>query len=227
MKKNETAIIDTGVPFIQLPLETLSYFDSTFFGDNWIHTNSFIEGSWGWVGSDYGGLPEIDFRFQYSLKYSIKPRDYMSPPKINTTTKEPYWRLGIYDNWSDEYPKLAGLGRIFIKKYSLYIHVFRNERTISVGFKIGEKYTSFSLIVPILIYYFCVIAILSSLSIWLSCKKCKRIEEENKRKQYLMNSSKIENLRNTSRTMRRPDYNMHTNDYTKVFERHRANTVTN
>lgn len=89
-EKNATAIVDSGVPYVQLPNTILKYFDETFFNDNCRYVNNFIEGSCRCVGSDYGSLPEIDFRFENSLKYFIKPVDYMSPPKINTTTKEPY-----------------------------------------------------------------------------------------------------------------------------------------
>ena len=169
-EKNETAIIDSGISYVQLPDTILKYFDDTFFNDNCKNVNNFYEGSCRCVGGDYGSLPEIDFRFENSLKYFIKPIDYMSPPKINTTTKEPYCRLRVYSYWANNYPKLAGLGKLFINKYSLYIHVFRSERIVAVGFKTGQKYTSFSLIVPIIVYYFFVISILSSLSIWLSIK---------------------------------------------------------
>ena len=95
-ERNETVVIDSAVPFLQLPESTLEYFDETFFNDNWIKSSTFDEASCGCVGSDYGGLPTIDFRFKDYLKYSIEPADYMSPPKINATTREPYWRLGIY-----------------------------------------------------------------------------------------------------------------------------------
>ena len=227
-ERNETAVIDSAVPFLQLPESTLQYFDETFFNDNCISTNSFDEASWGCVGSDYGGLPTIDFRFKEYLKYSVAPVDYMSPPRINVTTREPYWRLGIYNNWKGDYPKNAGLGKIFINKYSLYMHVNRDEGIITVGFKRGVSYNSFSLIIPTIIYYFFVIIVLWSLAIWLSVKKYKRLQEEKDKKDQLLKSgSKFSGIKTVSKTLRKMDFNIHMSAYNKVFERQRANTVTN
>lgn len=226
-EKNETVILDTAVPYIQLPESTLAYFDRTFFSDNCFTTSQFDEASCGCVGSDYGGLPSIDFRFRDYLRYTLEPRDYMSPPLINTTTREPFCRLGIFAYWSDHFPKNTGLGKIFINKYSLFVSVDRQKDEMVVGFVRGKSYKSWGLIFPTIVYYFFVITILSSLAIWLSIKKYKRLEEEKKKRRPLLQPNKqIDGLKNVSKTLRKMDFNMNMSAYNKVFERQRANTLT-
>ena len=223
-EKNETVILDTAVSYLQLPDSTLDYFDDTFFSDNCFATESFAEASCGCVGSDYGGLPSIDFRFKDFLKYQLEPKDYMSPPVINTTTREPYCKLGIYDYWKDPYEKNSGLGKIFFNKFSLFMSVDRDNNKLLVGFNRGESYKSLSLIVPTIIYYLFVISVLSSLAIWLSIKKYKRLENE-KRKPLIRPDKKLDGIKNVSKTLRKMDFNMNMSAYNKVFERQRANTL--
>uniref|UniRef100_A0A7S3N9E1 Uncharacterized protein n=1 Tax=Euplotes harpa TaxID=151035 RepID=A0A7S3N9E1_9SPIT len=175
-----------------------------------------------------GGLPSVDFRFKEYLKYSLEPKDYMSPPMINTTTREPYCRLGIYDYWKKPFPKNAGLGKIFINKFSLYVNIDRSSNAMTVGFIRGESYKSLSLIIPTIIYYFFVITILCTLAIWLSIKKYKRLSEEKKKRQPLLqNGNKIDGIKSVSKTLRKMDFNMNMSAYNKVFERQRANTLAN
>jgi len=151
----------------------------------------------------------------------------MSPPLINTTTREPFCRLGIFPYWSKKFPGNTGFGKIFINKYSLFVHVDRNENIMMIGFTRGTSYKSWSLILPTIIYYFFVISILSTLAIWLSIKKYKRLEEEKKKRKPLLqqNDEKMSGIKNVSKTLRKMDFNMNMSAYNKVFERQRANTV--
>ena len=225
-EKNVSVIVDSAERYIQLPESTLKYFDETFFSDNCYESDAYGEASCNCVGSDYGGLPSIDFRFKEYLKYKLEPADYMSPPAINRTTNEPYCRLGIYDYWQEDFPKNSGLGKIFMKKFGFYVNVLRDTGSIAVAFKRGESYRSLSLIVPTIIYYLFVISILSSLAIWLSIKKYKRLEREKKtRRPLLQSKNKMDDIKNVGKTLRKMDFNMNMSAYNKVFERQRANTL--
>jgi hypothetical protein len=219
-------IIDSAVKYVQLPETIMSYFDRTFFSDNCINGGGEGISSCGCVGSDYGGLPSINFRFRDYLRYTLSPEDYMSPPLINTTTREPYCRLGVFSHWAEDYPNICGLGKIFINKFKLVVVVNRAANTYSIGYVRGYSYKSWRLILPTILYYFFVITILSSLAIWLSIKKYKRLEEEKKKsKPLLQDKDKMEGLKKVSKTLRKMDFSMNMSAYNKVFERQRAQTV--
>lgn len=113
-----------------------------------------------------------------------------------------------------------------MKKFGFYVNVLRDTGSIAVAFKRGESYRSLSLIVPTIIYYLFVISILSSLAIWLSIKKYKRLEREKKtRRPLLQSKNKMDDIKNVGKTLRKMDFNMNMSAYNKVFERQRANTL--
>lgn len=237
---NGTVIIDLGVPFIQLPNNTLNYFNSVFFDANCVAVDGELPGHCSCLGkAGYSGMPDIGFRFRNFMKFDFEPKDYLSTPAINSTTLNPFCNLFISNYWIDNLgtnettgetislSQNAGFGSIFMVKYGFYQESLRERNELVIGYVKGSFYDRFVLIVGTLVWYVIVIGLLSFLVVSLSWKKYDRLKREKAERDYYARQAEkngedpdLPHLesKNMRATMRKMDFTQRMGDYNAVME---------